>query len=241
MEREEGEEEMKLWIDLDSGRAIDLVNVLIKAMNLPEYEDFAVRLSSSGFGFLVKIYFKEELDDFKTFQYRAILDDDPYRLELALHKYYLGERRWLDLAFKEKDGEKAKEITHIVKKYEKNLKEIAKMIKNNENIKKIDKKTIEVSKKLEKDLKPLKREIYTTCIGFNKKDLEKIEKICRDIFEKDPTFKYRIYQSFFKKYDFILTFFSTSRNQAHKRGTWFVKKAGIEGLLYWVKKLESKV
>ncbi|MEM1577926.1 MAG: hypothetical protein QXM27_02880 [Candidatus Pacearchaeota archaeon] len=231
-----------LWIDLDSIDAKLLVRVLVKAMKLPEYEDFAVRVSSSGFGFLLKIYFNKEIDDFKHFIYRAILEDDPYRLRLALNKYYLGERRWLDLAFYEKDQGKIKEITHIVKKYEKDLKNIVEMIKNNENIKEIDKKINEVSKKLEKELKPFKKEIFSTNIGFKEKDKERIEKVCKDTFEKDPSFKYRIFQSFFPKYDYILTVYSPTKDQAFKRGDWLVKKALKDlNLLFWVKKLKTKV
>jgi hypothetical protein len=232
----------KIWIDIDSFNAKQLVRILIKAMKLPEYEDFALRVSSSGFGFLLKIYFKEDIDYFKHFIYRAILEDDPYRLRLALMKYYLGERKWLDLAFQEKDEGKAKEITHLIKKYENEIKEIVNLINKNEKINIIDEKVEEVSKKLEKELKIFKKELFSTNIGFNKKLKEKIEKVCMDTFEKDPTFRYRIFQSYFPKYDYVLTFYSNNRDQAHKRGIWFCKKIfKDEKLQYWVKEIKSKV
>lgn len=90
------------------------------------------------------------------------------------------------------------------------------------------------------------------CIGFKAEHLKRIAKVCKDIAKKDKTFRYQIYNSKFKAYDFILMVFCGGGKEgadlAHKRGTWLVKKAFgdfIEaengkvrfmpwGLLYWV-------
>jgi len=91
------------------------------------------------------------------------------------------------------------------------------------------------------------------CIGFPAERLKAIAKICKDIAKKDKTFKYRIYNSKFPIYNFILMVFcgpgKEGADLAHKRGTWLVKKAFTDceynengevssrkswGLLYWV-------
>lgn len=78
------------------------------------------------------------------------------------------------------------------------------------------------------------------CIGFKGEMLEKIAKVCSDIAKKDSTFKYRILNSKFPQYDFLLVVFTgpgkEGANLAHKRATWLVKKAFPEfSLCYWVK------
>ena len=78
---------------------------------------------------------------------------------------------------------------------------------------------------------------WITCIGIKELLLERMEKVCGDIVEKDETFRYKIVQSKFPKYDRVVLIFSPTESQAHRRGVWFVKKAfKDEHLLYWVKK-----
>lgn len=73
------------------------------------------------------------------------------------------------------------------------------------------------------------------CIGFHAEHLSRIAKVCKNIAEKDPTFKFRIYNSKFKQYDFLLIVFSETVDQSHKRGVWLVKKAFPEfNLCYWI-------
>jgi hypothetical protein len=75
-----------------------------------------------------------------------------------------------------------------------------------------------------------------TYIEFPEDLLEHVESVCSTTVEQDETFRYRIVPSKFKQYHYVLVMYSKDKDQAHKRGMWFVKKifAGKE-LLYWVK------
>lgn len=81
---------------------------------------------------------------------------------------------------------------------------------------------------------------YLTCIGLKDEDVERVKKVCSDIFKKDKTFLYAVNDSMFKKYDKVLRVRSESKDQAHKRGTILVKKY-FEGmnLVYWVKEVSG--
>lgn len=91
------------------------------------------------------------------------------------------------------------------------------------------------------------------CIGFKAERLRAISKICQDIAKRDQTFRYKIYNSKFPIYDFILILFcgpgKEGADLAHRRGTWLLTKAFVDreydedgkeisrkswGLLYWV-------
>lgn len=77
---------------------------------------------------------------------------------------------------------------------------------------------------------------FKTVIGFKKMLLDEVLKICRDTYNIDDTFRYKIVESWFPKYDYILIIYSKDRDQAFKRGIWIVKKALKDhGLLFWVK------
>lgn len=85
-----------------------------------------------------------------------------------------------------------------------------------------------------------KKKDQCAIIGFKGEMLEKIAKVCSDIAKKDSTFKYRILNSKFPQYDFLLVLFTGPGKEgadlAHKRATWLVKKAFREyNLCYWVK------
>ena len=79
-----------------------------------------------------------------------------------------------------------------------------------------------------------------------------IEQICKDIFVIDKTFNFTIFKNrrfMGREQDcqFILSINCKDKDEAHKKGCWFVNKAGvkedvdenvirkIEGLYYWVK------
>jgi len=64
-----------------------------------------------------------------------------------------------------------------------------------------------------------------------------LEEILERIAEKDPTFRYTIYNSQFPQYDQIIVISSETNDQAHKRGLLFCKKYAPEefNLTYWVK------
>jgi len=60
-----------------------------------------------------------------------------------------------------------------------------------------------------------------TIFFFKEEILSDIKKVCEDIFEKDKTFKFKI----FKKENWVLVIESKTRDEAFKRGMWFLKKA----------------
>lgn len=81
---------------------------------------------------------------------------------------------------------------------------------------------------------------------------ELIEQICKDIFVIDSGFNFTIFKNRRfrggeKDCQFILSISCKDKDEAHKKGCWFVNKAGveedvdgkvirkIEGLYYWVK------
>jgi len=84
---------------------------------------------------------------------------------------------------------------------------------------------------------------WITAIGLkNEKEIETVLAICNTINNKDPTFRYRLKHSKFKKYKSVMLIFSSNKDKAEKRGTIMVKKYlpdnGVKDALYWVK--ESK-
>lgn len=68
---------------------------------------------------------------------------------------------------------------------------------------------------------------------------EACEKVLEHLAERDPTFKYSIYNSRFPQYDQIIIVSSGSRDQAHKRGLLLTKRYFPQeyGLIYWVKEV----
>jgi hypothetical protein len=74
-----------------------------------------------------------------------------------------------------------------------------------------------------------------------------INQVCKDIFIKDKTFKFTIFKN--RSYrgreqdcQFILSIACRDKDEAHKKGCWFVNKAGVEegkergfDLYYWVR------
>lgn len=61
-------------------------------------------------------------------------------------------------------------------------------------------------------------------------------KVCRDTHNMDETFIYKIVDSWFDKYDYILIIYSKDKDTAYRRGMWLVKKVfKDQNLLFWVK------
>ena len=78
--------------------------------------------------------------------------------------------------------------------------------------------------------------MYRTYIGIKDEETKnKLESICRDINQRDPSFRFAIRKSTLPKYKWLLIVGSSDKDTAHRRGMWLIKKTGIEGLLYWVK------
>lgn len=77
--------------------------------------------------------------------------------------------------------------------------------------------------------------MFETCIALkSKEDFEKMRQVCLDIAKKDETFKFSFSLGTKQGIERVLRVQSDTKNQAHQRGTWLVKKT-IPGLLYWVK------
>lgn len=78
---------------------------------------------------------------------------------------------------------------------------------------------------------------YCCMIGITFDMREKCEEILKDIANRDPTFRYAIYNSKFPQYDQIIIVGSGTKNQAHKRGLLLCKRYFPEeyNLTYWVK------
>lgn len=79
--------------------------------------------------------------------------------------------------------------------------------------------------------------MFSTNIGFGKELYKKVEALCSEIGEMDATFRWKIRRwTVNKKYEYVLTVESESRDQAFKRGELLTKKyLQGAGLLYWVK------
>lgn len=74
-----------------------------------------------------------------------------------------------------------------------------------------------------------------------------INQVCKDIFIKDKTFKFTVFKN--RRYRgreqdcmHILSIDCKDKDEAHKKGCWFVNKAGVEegkergfNLYYWVR------
>jgi len=80
---------------------------------------------------------------------------------------------------------------------------------------------------------------FCCMIGITYEMRPECEKILDDLAEKDPTFKYSIYNSKFPQYDQIIIVSSGSRDQAHKRGLLLCKRYFPPefNLQYWVKEV----
>ncbi len=59
-----------------------------------------------------------------------------------------------------------------------------------------------------------------TLFFFKEEILDEVRKVCSDIFEKDKSFKFKI----FKKDNWVLCIESKDRDTAFKRGMWFLTK-----------------
>jgi len=217
-------------IDIDEFNVERLYITLWKGKNLGlNLEE--VRISPSGYGF--QVIYSDNVPKEKVVQVRALLDDDPYRLRYALKRLALGST--VDICFSMKKIGRAKTI------WKKNGKKLI-------NIDEIFscKSVEEVAKLAEKSsLKEFEKKYYVTAIGLScdYAILDRIKQICEDTNRKDETFKFKIYPSFFEKYDYVLVVFSANKDQAYQRGEWlkkvFLKELGLD-VLYWVKERKEK-
>ena len=82
---------------------------------------------------------------------------------------------------------------------------------------------------------------WAICIGFDGSALKEIEPIVDKLKKEYPDQKYRIYNSKFPQYTFLLVAFAPDRDSAHKIGMALVKKhlPAHLNLLYWCKEVKS--
>ncbi|MBO3801777.1 MAG: hypothetical protein JTT12_05615 [Candidatus Brockarchaeota archaeon] len=207
-------------IDIDEFNVFTLYKTIWKGLKLGLKFERA-EISPSGNGF--HVIFSDEVDDLENIIYRAILDDDPYRLRYSIKRYSMGGQ--VDICFSVKNKKKSKKIEEKLL----NLEELKKAERIEEVIKLAE--NSEVNK--------LKPEFYITVIPFDGEELrEKVAKIIEDIEAKDESFKASIYRSYLKDYYYVIVIKSPDKNQAYQRGEWFLKILKKEfqyDTFYWVK------
>ena len=235
-----------IGIDIDSSDVFELLKRYILARKLFPDSEIITRISPSGHGYHMIIRLNKRITPFENFLYRALLDDDPYRLLLAMKKFAIDGERWYDLIFTHKYGNKSQELDldRLLKNYD-----IEEIIKNWGEFGTMD-KIEKISKGIKKKIGI--KEVWMTCFAFKTNALrEKLKGICEDISLKDESFKFKIYQNFQPEWDFILVIFSDSKDKAFQRGAWFLKNCLDEEDLgnvkkfgkdkyYWVKKRVEK-
>lgn len=79
-------------------------------------------------------------------------------------------------------------------------------------------------------------ELFVVKIGVSKEQGVKLDEIVKKIRERDASFKadwITPEERHQGKYCSILNIYCPTKNEAHKKGTWFAKKTNL-GLSYWV-------
>ena len=212
---------MIFTVDIDSSSVRRLILTIKKALALG-LKVIRAEVSPSGFGFHLWLE-REGIGEIDAIIYRALLDDDPYRLRYSLKRFALGGSP--DICFDWKAGKRSRKIRL-------DLEEIKRT-----SLRNIDR----IVKKYEKRLKGLVKKSYLTIFEIEDGREEEIKKILNDIREKDGSFRFKIYPNLYKegKTKKIAVIFSKDLDTAHKRGTWFMHKVGIKS--YWVKEIERKI
>jgi hypothetical protein len=75
---------------------------------------------------------------------------------------------------------------------------------------------------------------WITCIGLSEGQRDRLEKVCKDIHARDPSFRFDLRPSAFPKYAWVVLIYSKTESQAHRRGLWIRAKVD-PSVLYWVK------
>jgi len=208
-------------VDLDTTSVRRLLLVLKSALSM-DLKIKKIEISPSKRGFhLILEGEKNEIDGIMK---RALLWDDGRRIRYSLKRLALNGEP--EIVFERKGGKNSIDIT------------------KNFDFKEIEEKDVdELVEKYEKIINPFQKKVWITAIGIPEDMKGIFEDICSDIAEKDKTFSYRIYESYFPKYDFIVVIFSSNKDQAFQRGEWFKRTIktdyGID-ILYWVKKKIGK-
>ena len=85
-----------------------------------------------------------------------------------------------------------------------------------------------------------KKTEWAVCIGFDGSMLKEVEPIVEKLKKKYPDQTFRIYNSKFPQYTFLLVTFAKDRDSAHKIGLALVRKELPKSLnlCYWVKEIK---
>lgn len=70
--------------------------------------------------------------------------------------------------------------------------------------------------------------IFKTIIGIMNEQTENVRRVCEDIRKKDPSFSYEIFEptvaALREKFENLLVLYSPTKEEAQKRGGWFIHK-----------------
>jgi hypothetical protein len=216
-----------MMVDLDSCSVEDLLVTVWKGLRAG-LKLHKIAVSPSGKGF--HVYFLGDANAEENIKFRALLDDDPYRLRYSIKRWALGGQ--VDISFQRTGYGKEKVIHDENKK-----------LFDEEKLKSL---SLEDVVKMASEVKVEVSPYYITCIGLNGNAAiyERIKQICEDTFRKDETFKFRVYPSYFEQYEKLLVVQSPNRDQAFQRGEWLkrvlLKELGLE-VQYWVKAMKEKI
>lgn len=216
----------RVGIDLDSSSSYVLLRTYLTARHLFPNTPIKVETSKSGTGYHIRI--NKEVTILENIMFRYLLNDDLIRLKLSISKLFMNPEigKDFDILFNGRGIEKI-DMEHLLKPHERDINKIY------ERWGFMDKTVQKVAEKIEPKIP--KKTVWLTCIGINgEKSKEDLKQVCLDISEKDSSFKWKLYQDYGKKYDYLLVIFSGSKNEAHRRGVWFHHKVDKK-LLYWVK------
>jgi hypothetical protein len=229
----------QISVDLDHRSIVQLLRVYFSSKKLLPGVPMEVFISSSGIGFHLKFYKSVTVEE--DLKIRALLWDDADRIVYALKKWALNQNEeYVDLCFdeKEKGKETAVPLEEILNRdYRKEAEKISNLINNGDNDA-ADKEVKNLAKEIKPKIEPFKKPQWVGCIGFNGDNLRQaIEKVCTDITEKDQTFKYKVYSSFYPEHEWVLVLFDTDKDQLWKRLTWLKNKTVLkdQNTPLWVK------
>ena len=209
---------MRVTLDLDTNSTYHLTKTLWKARDY--LGNVRVFVSSSGLGFHIEGNNKTKLDNLMV---RALLDDDPVRIRFSLKRLALGGES--EILFQTKNGKKRIEITSLIP-FDKI---------NNADLDDLEK----ISEKIQGKVGGILKEVWTVNFELKDVDSDSAKEILEDIRAKDETFHYKILPNLYKKgkTKWIVSIWCDSKDQAHQRGMWFIKKTTL-CKSYWVKKIE---
>jgi len=214
-----------LGIDIDGWEIYKLLKTYIKARLLFPKEVIKTQISKSRTGFHIEIYVEHTVLD--NIAYRCFLGDDPVRIKLSIMKMCMNKDEcYVDLLFNEKCIDF--DIEEILGK------EAIEDLMDDLTYDKIGK----YAKVLNMELEKYRAKHWVLFVNFRGVDVEKIREICEDIALKDEKFRYRISESTMPDYEYCIKIICESKDEAHKKGMWFVKKVFKENeALYFVKEM----